>query len=786
MLPARYPAWFAVLPKLLGVAAIYALLAEIVLTYFSANGVVSIIWPPSGLALAVLLMGGKRYFPGVFLGAFLANTMTGLAPGVAAAIAVGNTLEALLGAWLLTRYGKFDPNLRTLRDYLRLVGLAGFVACSVAALNGSTTLLVSGFLNAETYFQNLLQWWMGDTLGVIMITPLILAWRRIPDDWLEPKRIAEAILLLGLTFLVGQIVFLGWFHRADGVFEQVAKGYWMFLFITLVAIRLGIRGVLTALIVAAIQALSGAAMGVGFFADDIAQTGLINYWFYIVTLSVVGMALATHFTERKQLERQLSLRLRHRDVMERITRISLGSTGIEELLGKVLDEMLDIFKADRVWFLYPCDPGAASWSVPMERARPEWPGAFARGMVIPMTPEVAEVFREVLASKNPLPYGPAASRTVPAVVAEEFSVQSQILMALRPRVGSAWVIGLHHCAHAHTYDKDELKIFKDTGRRVADALSSMIVLKELRESENRYRLLVESSPFCIHEIDLQGCFLSMNKAGLNMLGLDDADAIRGMPYLGAVSQQDASRIGALLQDAITNGIASHFEFTAAGDVPAYFKSCFIPIKDANGKVLKLMGITEDITERKRAEEQIHNLAFYDALTQLPNRRLLLDRLGQARSASKRSGHYAALMFIDLDKFKPLNDEYGHDAGDLLLVEVARRIGTCVREVDTVARFGGDEFIVMLAELSADKDASALQAGAVAEKIRSVLAEPYVLTMLQEGGLEPRHIEHRCTSSIGVVLFANHEASQDDLIKWADMAMYRAKEAGRNRVHFFEP
>ena len=137
-----------------------------------------------------------------------------------------------------------------------------------------------------------------------------------------------------------------------------------------------------------------------------------------------------------------------------------------------------------------------------------------------------------------------------------------------------------------------------------DVTEHKLAEEALRATENRYRLLVESSPFCIHEIDLEGRLQSMNRAGLNMLGLDDAKEVCGMPYLGAVSQQDAGRVGALLQDAITNGIPSHFGFAATGDVPLYFKSCFIPIKDVDGKVLKLMGITEDITERRQAEEML--------------------------------------------------------------------------------------------------------------------------------------------------------------------------------------
>ncbi len=688
----------------------------------------------------------------------------------------------------------------------------------------------------------------------------------------------------------------------------------------------------------------------------------------------------------------------------------------------------------------------------------------------------------------------------------------------------------------------------------------------LRESEHRYRLLVEFSPICIHEIDLEGRLQSMNRAGLDMLGLDDVKKICGMPYLGAVSQQDAGRVGALLQDAITNGITSNFEFASAGDVQRYFKSCFVPIKDASGKVLKLMGITEDITERKQiedalreseasqsailnnapylvwlkdtegrylkvnktyadyarlkearqvigktdfdlwprelaekyraddaevmslrqqkrveepsfdgdkmhwtetfktpviddnghilgttgfarditerkqaelalaesenrfreifntvsdaifihdaetgrildvnrrmlemygftreqalacgpddlsagtppysaaeaaekirmarvvgpqtfvwlarardghlfwvevslqfafigsqqrilatvrditerknaeaalqeseyrwkfalegsgdglwdwnvadntvfyskrwkemlgysedeigngldewekrlhpddkaetlatvqayldgktqvyqwehrvsckdgswkwildrgmvvsrdeqgkplrmigtyaditerkqAEEQIHNLAFYDTLTQLPNRRMLNDRMNQAMASSKRSSRYGALLFLDLDNFKPLNDTYGHVVGDLLLKEVARRISSCVREMDTVARFGGDEFVVMLTELDTDKVESTAQAGVVAEKIRISLAEPYVLKVQQRDKAETT-VEHHCTSSIGVVLFINHEDSPEDILKWADMAMYQAKDDGRNLIRFY--
>jgi PAS domain S-box-containing protein len=306
--PPRY------LPKLLGFAVLYALLGKAVLLFFSTNGIVSVVWPPSGLALAALLIGGQRYFPGVFLGAFLVNIMTGLAPGASVAIATGSTLEALLGAWLLTRRGKLDLDLRSLRSYLHLVGWGGFLASSVAALSGATTLLVSGFLNVGTYWQSLLTWWMSDTLGIVLMTPLILVWRRLPrGDW-APQRIVELTLLSAVTVMAGQIVFLGWFSAAFG---KIALGYWMFLFKTWTAVRMGIHGVVLLVVISAIQGLWGAALGVGFFANDIAKTGLFNYWYYTLVLSFVGMALATYLSERQQLEASLKdSELRYRTVAD--------------------------------------------------------------------------------------------------------------------------------------------------------------------------------------------------------------------------------------------------------------------------------------------------------------------------------------------------------------------------------------------------------------------------------------------------------------------------------------
>jgi diguanylate cyclase (GGDEF)-like protein/PAS domain S-box-containing protein len=200
------------------------------------------------------------------------------------------------------------------------------------------------------------------------------------------------------------------------------------------------------------------------------------------------------------------------------------------------------------------------------------------------------------------------------------------------------------------------------------------------------------------------------------------------------------------------------------------------VTDDAGKVTHYVGTFTDISSRKTAEEKIKSLAFYDPLTFLPNRRLLMDRLEQAMAGSARHHRRGALLFVDLDNFKKLNDTLGHNKGDILLQQVAKRLITCTRDIDTVARFGGDEFVVMLEDLSEESVEAAMQAEVVGEKILVALNHGYQLA----------GIEHRSTPSIGITLFGETLEAIDEPLKRADLAMYQAKSAGRNTLQFFDP
>ncbi len=292
--------------------------------------------------------------------------------------------------------------------------------------------------------------------------------------------------------------------------------------------------------------------------------------------------------------------------------------------------------------------------------------------------------------------------------------------------------------------------------RVESALRQRRLARQLRESDALLKAILDHAPAAISAHDLQGRQVLANRHHDSLGPAMAQTAVESPPPPGPIESEETLR-------------------HADGSERIYLTVRF-PMADAQGLPLAVGRIAVDITARKQAEEQIRNLVFYDPLTGLPNRRMLFDRLQQACAIGARHGQYGAAFFIDLDHFKALNDTLGHDHGDLLLQEVGRRLLACVRGEDTVARIGGDEFVVMTVGLDDNERTAATQAAVVSEKILAAVSQPMRLG---------EHT-HSVTPSIGVSLFRGREHTLDELIKRADVAMYQAKAAGRGTVRFFDP
>jgi len=321
-------------------------------------------------------------------------------------------------------------------------------------------------------------------------------------------------------------------------------------------------------------------------------------------------------------------------------------------------------------------------------------------------------------------------------------------------------------------------------RRVAGKTSDLIAaLQDLRQAKlasemarDQMAAMLEAIPDLLFELDLNGRYYECRASRLDLL-VAPPEQLLGHT-VGEVMNEDSARtVLDALREANERGSAHGAVLRL--DLPIgtrWFELSVARKRTQRGDLPHFIVLSRDISDRRQAEAEVERLAFFDTLTQLPNRRLLVDRLRRALSASLRRRNHGALLIIDLDDFKTLNDTRGHNVGDLLLREVALRLQHCIRQEDTVARLGGDEFVVMLEDLSQESKDAAAQTEAVCEKILSAISVPYIL----DGQ------EQHTTASIGISLFSGYEETEEELLKRADAAMYRAKTSGRNTVRFFDP
>ncbi|MCG2578107.1 diguanylate cyclase [Dechloromonas sp. XY25] len=323
-----------------------------------------------------------------------------------------------------------------------------------------------------------------------------------------------------------------------------------------------------------------------------------------------------------------------------------------------------------------------------------------------------------------------------------------------------------------------------------DITELKLAQQAVASSETRFRTLFEGSRDGVLLLDQKKHFIDCNQAALELLGLTGkADCLGRTPVDFSPPVQACGTpsvdLAARYIDTINTEGKHRFDWLIKRpqDGATLTVEVSASMVDLDGETV-ILATVRDLTERMQYEVAIHQLAYYDALTDLPNRRLFFDHLSKALALSQRSGLFGAVIYLDLDNFKPVNDRYGHIAGDLLLKEVARRLAEHVRDQDTVARLGGDEFVVLLVNVAPTQDAAWQQAKRVAERIRDDLAKTYSLTFDTDEQIQTT-VEHHCSASLGMTLFPPCGECGETILRRADNAMYQAKAAGRNQIYLDE-
>ncbi len=889
------------LARILGLALTYAILAKIVLSFFSANSVVSVVWPSSGLALAALLMGGKKYWPGIFIGALIGNLLQDSPFQISFFIAIGNTLEALACMWLLAHVPRFQPDLKQPRDILWL-GLSGALGSCLSALIGVTTLVLNGVLTNEDVAKNLLDWWQGDMLGIVLVTPMILVWRHFPYDWFKRDRITETIICFGLAFLSGQIVFLGWLNDIFGV---TARGYWVFLFVTWCALRFGRHGALLIIAMTATQMLLGMVLAVGGVTNNQVPVGLLNFWLYMLVLTCVGLSLALVIDKLKSTDISLC---QSRDLFSKISqrvpgviyqfrrtpdgrssipfaskaifdmfavkpehvnedasavfetvypadydgvmasidesartlslwqyefRVVLPSRGVCWRLGEAHPEKLedgsvlwhgfitDITerkqseeRIQRLTKLYKALGEINQAIVRMEKKEElfplvcrcaielggmklAWIGQLdqATGMVTPVASagDSADYLKNLRVSSSlDAPEGLSTTGTAirenRPVIVNDF-LQNPMTMpwkAHADRIGWASaaafpiqrggvpfaVLTVCH-EQANAFDSENIELLKEISKDISFALDNFD--RELQRIAGEESLQLAASVYKTSSegiliTDADNWIIAINQAFTKITGYEIEEVLGQNSLVFNSDHQDEDFLQNMRQEIEVNGEWEGEVWDRRKNGEVYTKWLNInSIYNDTGSVQRRVVMFTDITQKRETEQLIWHQANYDFLTALPNRQMFHDRLDQEMKTCNRAGLQLALLFIDIDHFKEVNDTLGHDLGDALLKEVALRLRGCVREIDTVSRLGGDEFTIILGSLD---DHDVVQR--VAQNILNKMSVAFHL------GNEAMHV----SASIGITLYPEDATTIEALLINADQAMYAAKQMGRNRFHYF--
>lgn len=787
------------------------------------------IWPPAGIALAVTLVYGKRTLPGLFLGALAAQvhaffnptlTEDNLAPlWLGATAALGACGQALLGAYAIRRWlGPYNP-LMDSRHIVSFFALA-ILSCLVSATVGCTYLFSRGLVAPADLAFNWSVWWVGDSIGTVIFTPLLLPFIATPRHVWRRRRVSVVIPLLVCVGLVAA----AFEFNSHQETQRLQDGFGKQTALLSATLRQHIADHLT--VNHTLQALFDSSKFIGREQFNVFGQALLEAHPEFLALEWLPLVRAE---DRLGFERQHGL-----DVLEhsaggwlaanrrpfyfpQLYRVGTSQpAGFDaaceaEAAAAILTaagsgESTLARRADHAWALYtPVYRDDVGLSVAERRA-----GLIGMvASVFALSDEIAHLrallpdSRLALAIKDgdtPLFDNQTRSRLdsrhLPAFEKRETIAFADRLWTLIYRPAPEF-FSLQHTWNAgwlllggfafsvltafglmlitgRTARVEELVALKTRDLlRSNQALNIEIERRKRQENELRIAATTFQSHEAILIADPNGTIVRVNDAFTGITGYPAEDIVGRHARLLLTGTPGRAIVRALAHKNQWQG-----EFWSRRQHGKTFPGWLTVtgVRDEQNRLLSYVAIFSDISEQKAAEREIHELAFYDPLTGLPNRRLLLDRLKQEIAAAKRQQTFGALFFLDLDHFKHLNDSLGHNVGDDLLTQVARRLRSIIREEDTACRLGGDEFIVMVPGRYHLLDQVSDHAAMLAEKILHTINQPFQVF----GG------EHHFSTSIGVTLFPEATDQPEAIIQQADTAMYRAKASGRNSISFYRP
>ncbi|RJX31754.1 MAG: EAL domain-containing protein [Oxalobacter sp.] len=766
---------------MVGVALAYAALAAISVSFVMIDGLHLLLCLPVGMALAALLIFGIRYWPCILVGAFLSGLVKGYPSQTSLVLGGLLTLQTVSGVWLLKSVD-FDTHMSRARDFFFLFLLAGLLASGITALGASKLLLFTT--------DKALNIWLSNTLGVSFVAPLILIWRQ--PFWLPPirknllgllkkKRAPEFFILLACSLVAGQIVFLNLFSDVIGLFSLE---YIAFIFVVWAALRFGRHGVLFILGILLTQAMLSVKLGTGYFGQEILNGSLLNFSLYCTELLVIGMLLACVMRERNTsiaIAAGSEARLRSLSrLYQMLSHISQGSLRLEndtELFPFACRALVTHGDMKMAWVGVAHAPGHLLDPVACYGEEASFLDHITvhHGDHSGIRGSAAIAFRQNRSVViNHLSQHPNRAR---AAYAAAYHYQATASFPVH-RAGKPYAVISVYSDRENAFDDEVVTLLKEMAGDLSFVLDNFdrehqrrFAEQAVLNSEQRFRAFFSRSMIGMATCAPEGQWLEVNDALCLMLGYERDELVK-LTWNQITHPDDAPASNALLNRAL-RGKIDEFELDPRyirkdGQI-VYAHLAVRCLRKEDGSINYIACLIQDVTESKKSADLIWKQANFDQLTGLINRNLFHDRLQHAIKKSNRTRVPLALVYVDLDRFKEVNDTLGHAIGDTALVEAARRIESCIRASDTLARLGGDEFVIIIAQCP-----DRAPVNQIAQKIIERLGEPFLL------GQKNIFI----TASIGIAFYPDDAADMESLLSHADQAMYASKNQGRSRLNYF--